>query len=185
MKTQFDINGFTAELAVAGDYYKLTYQGETIWQDSAYEDCYDEDSAEAFFESILDEAGEKAVAVIKRAIGLGYKVGNNEANDLEYLEGNCEEYLFDTIMQDKFEQCDLHAHGISQYYNYNGHTCSGEIFDFADRRTKQYYKDADFTKEPVSEVWIDDEDRENYAFIFDRVIDNEAQVVALYDYLAN
>ncbi len=94
MKTQLDINGFTAELAVAGDYYKLTYQGETIWQDSACEDCYDEDSAEAFFESILDEAGSKATSIIKRAIGLGYKVGNAEANDLEYLEGNCKEYLF-------------------------------------------------------------------------------------------
>ena len=183
MKTQFEINGFTAELAVAGDYYKLTYQGETIWQDSACEDCYDEDGAEAFFTSLLDEAGDKAVAVIKRAIGLGYKVGSNEANDLEYLEGNCEDFLLQTIEQDKFEQCDLHAHGYSQYYNYDGKTCSGEIFDFADRRAKQYYKDADFKSMPKAEYEIDDSERSSYAFIFDRVINDDAQVIALYDYL--
>lgn len=185
MKTQFDINGFTAELAVSGDYYKLTYKGETIWQDSACSDCYSEDGAKAFFTSILDEASNKTVAVIKRAIELGYTVINLEANDLEYLAGNCEDFLFAAIEQDRFEQCDLHTNGYSQNYHYKGHTCSGEIFDFADRDTKQYYKDADFTQIPVSEVWIDDDERENYAFIFDRVIDDEANVVALYDYLTN
>ena len=55
MKTQIEIkNGYQAELSLSGDYYKLTKNGETIYQDSANEDCYDEETAIAFFTELID-----------------------------------------------------------------------------------------------------------------------------------
>ena len=181
MKTTIEVqNGFVAELT--GDYYKLTYKGETIYQDSACEDCYDEDSAEAFFNDMIESIGERGQNVIKRSIDLGYK--NNKFNDLEVVENYCEDFLFSNIDSDYEEQCDLHTSGYSQFYNYDGNNCSGEIFDFSDTITKMYYKDADFKQLPVAEYEIEEEERDRYAFIFDRVIDDDAKVVSLYDYLA-
>lgn len=61
MKTTIELqNGFTAELAVSGDYYKLTYKGETLYQDSACEECYDEADAEVFFNELIDSISERA-----------------------------------------------------------------------------------------------------------------------------
>lgn len=55
MKTQIEIkNGYQAELALSGDYYKLTKNGETIYQDSANEDCYDEETAIALFTELIE-----------------------------------------------------------------------------------------------------------------------------------
>ncbi|MCQ2232030.1 MAG: hypothetical protein MJZ30_09315 [Paludibacteraceae bacterium] len=52
-------NGYQAEVALAGDYYKLTKNGETVYQDSANGDTYEEDSAIAFFEYWIAEYGDK------------------------------------------------------------------------------------------------------------------------------
>lgn len=175
-------NGFEATVAVAGDYYKLTYNGQTLYQDSANSDCYDKDSAEAFFTSLLDELDDRGQNIIIRAIVLGCR---NDVcfNNIELTLGACEDFLLETIDSDDEEQCDLCNDGRSQYYTYGSKSCSGEIFDFSDRRTKQYYKDADFTSMPVALYEIDEDEEERYAFIFDRYVDKTAHVISLYDYL--
>lgn len=66
MKTQIEIkNGYSAQLAVAGDYYKLTKNGKTVYQDSANEDCYDEETAIAFFEQLIESDQEEAMAEMR------------------------------------------------------------------------------------------------------------------------
>lgn len=174
-------NGFEGTVAVAGDYYKLTYNGQTLYQDSANSDCYDKDSAEAFFTSLLDELDERGQIIIKRAVGLGYT--DIDFKNIELTLGSCEDFLLETIDSDDEEQCDLCNDGRSQYYTYGSKSCSGEIFDFSDRKTKQYYKDADFTSMPVALYEIDEDEEERYAFIFDRYVDKTAHVISLYDYL--
>ena len=174
-------NGFEGTVAVAGDYYKLTYNGQTLYQDSANSDCYDKDSAEAFFTSLLDEIYERGQNIVKRAVDLGYT--DIDFKNIELTVGACEDFLLETIDSDDEEQCDLCNDGRSQYYTCGSKSCSGDIFDFSDRRTKQYYKDADFTSMPVALYEIDEDEEERYAFIFDRYVDKTAHVISLYDYL--
>lgn len=179
----FDLSdGFTAEVAVAGDYYKLTYNGVTIFQDSACSDCYDADSAEGFFEMLLDDFGEFGRKVIKRAIDdFGYK-GD------DYLRGedlviDAENHIFERGIPDKYEYCELTTTNRGQHYDWNGKWSDGEIFDFSDRRSDLYYKDADFNSEPVNLRDAEYDEENDYAFLFDFVLDDDANLVGLYDYL--
>lgn len=170
------------ELATSGDYYKLVYKSEPLYQDSANEDTYDEDDAQAFFDGLIDEHNKCFWNIIKNAIDNGFKVSSDKINDIESISEEADEWIFNNLEPQKYDYCELHCTTRGQFWNYEGQTCSGEIWDFP-RNSKCYYKDADFKLQPVAEYEIEEEQRENYAFIFDRVINDDGKLVALFDYL--
>lgn len=179
----FEINGFIGEPSVAGDYYKLTYGSETIYQDSANEDCYDEDFAYAFFEELLNEIGEQGQLAIKSAIDNGFKVSNT--NSIESVWEDACDYLVDNT-EHTMEYCELRSTGRSQRYDFGEYWEDGEIFDF-----NWHYKESDhvlFRQEGNDFVWVNwfdipmdgEPDRSNYGFVFDTIV-YDGEAIDLYD----
>lgn len=156
--------------------------------DAACEDYYDEDTAIDMFEQYIDEEfNDKYLNVINRGVGeFGYFLPDAPKDcgcyDINELECQCENLIFAEVSEDIYDQCDLHQSGCSQYYTYYDHNCSGEIWSY------DMYED--FFE--VDEDWEPDfghavkgyelESECHYAFVFDRVINDDAKVVGLYDY---
>jgi hypothetical protein len=179
----FDINGFTGEPAVAGDYYKLTYGRETIYQDSANEDCYDEDSAYAFFEELLNGIGKQGQLAIQAAIDNGFTVSGTDS--IETVWQDACDFIIDNT-EHTMEYCELNTNGRSQHYDFGEYWQDGEIFDFG-----WHYKESDhvlFKQEGNDFVWVNwydipmdgEPDRSEYGFVFDTIV-YDGEAIDLYD----
>lgn len=181
--SSFDINGFTGEPAVSGDYYKLTYGRETIYQDSANEDCYDEDSAYAFFEELLNGIGKQGQLAIQAAIDNGFTVSGTDS--IETVWQDACDYIIDNT-EHVMEYCELVTNNRGQHYDFGEYWEDGEIFDFG-----WHYKESDhvlFRQEGNDFVWVNwfdvpmdgEPDRADYGFVFDTIV-YDGEAIDLYD----
>lgn len=179
----FDINGFTGEPAVSGDYYKLTYGRETIYQDSANEDCYNEDSAYAFFEELLNGIGKQGQLAIQAAIDNGFTVSGTDS--IETVWQDACDYIIDNT-EHVMEYCELVTNNRGQHYDFGEYWEDGEIFDFG-----WHYKESDhvlFRREGNDFVWVNwfdvpmdgEPDRADYGFVFDTIV-YDGEAIDLYD----
>ena len=181
MKATIELqNGFTAELAVSGDYYKLTYKGETLYQDSACEECYDEADAEVFFNELIDSLSEREQGILKRAIEDGFIVPSNCA--FENLGIEAENYILENTDEE-----DKSIEIVSDFWSSPNHLfwmdednnvcvdASGEIV-CNDFKLRSYYRYDGKKLEKVSWAWADDEDV--YCYI-DTVVTTRGEVVIL------
>lgn len=181
MKTTIELqNGFTAELAVSGDYYKLTYKGETLYQDSACEECYDEADAEVFFNELIDSISEREQGILKSAIEDGFIVPSNCA--FENLGIEAENYLIEnTPEEDKFIDVVTDFWSTPNYLFWmdeDNNVCidaSGEIVS-NDYKLRSYYRYDGKKLEKVSWAWASDEDV--YCYL-DTVVTTRGKVVIL------
>lgn len=133
---------------------------------------------------------ERFANVVKRAISEGYEV--DEHQDLETIICDAENHIFSNCKPDTMEQCDLKTHGTSQYYYFidkdgQKYDSTGDIFDFAKYKADKgvYFKrEENGTFTPVNwfDIPMEGEERCDYVFVFDTIIDCEGQVVSLYDY---
>lgn len=134
-------------------------------------------------------------SVITAAADAGMEI--DETDELIMIFTEAELYLIDNRPNGvEYIQTDLDTDGKEQSYIFVdecGHEtrCSGEIFDFGNRYTKEdkllfHLEDnADFT--PCS--WFDipsqgEEGRNEYVFVFDTVILPNGKVAMLYDHFA-
>lgn len=180
MKTIELNNGFKAEVAV--DYYKMTYNGQTIYQDSSCEDCYDEESAEYFFNNLLDEYSFRLQEIVKIAIDKGFK--DIVVNDFETTYIEAENYIITTT-----EECDKKAEIVWDFWsnpNYlyfsdeNNEVCvdaSGEIVS-NDYKLRSYARIKDgHVVEKVKYFYSDEDDVFCY---LDTIVTSNGEVVDLY-----
>lgn len=129
--------------------------------------------------------------LVEKAIERGFKCEIDEDTDIHDLRDKAEDWLFKNVKRDSFSHCELSC-GRNQYYQFCDEQgfffdMTGDIFDFNWR-----YKAADEIlwkcdedgnpSEPVDWFEIDDDNRSQYAFVFDKVINSDAQVIWLFDY---
>jgi hypothetical protein len=126
--------------------------------------------------------------VVKNAISEGFEV--NEHQDLETILCDAENHLFSKCKHQKFEHCTLNSDGSSQYYYFidkdgNEFNSTGEIFDFGKYKAEKeiYFKFEDGKFIPVNwfDIPMEGEERSDYVFVFDTIIDCDGEIVALYD----
>jgi len=181
MKTSIELNyGFTAEVAVSGDYYKMVCNGQTIYQDSADEDCYDEADAEVFFNDMLDEKGERVCNIIRIAIEKGLEVINT--NDIDTIFADAESYIIDNTDDEdcKFDIVDFNwggANGQQSLYwcDESNNVCVDECGQLVgeDEKRWDWRKVKDGKLEKIE--WFERED-ENCYIVVEKCVDTKGQV---------
>ena len=183
MKTTIELqNGFTAELAVCGDYYKMVCNGQTIYQDSAEEDSYDEDSAEAFFNGLLEEKGERACNIIRIAIEKGMSVHSSLINEIDSIFVDAEKFIIDNTEDGdcKYDIVDFNwggANGQQSLYWCDEHNnvCVDEWGQIVGEDEKQWdwRKVKDGKLEKIE--WFEREDEDCY-IVVEKCVDTDGQV---------
>lgn len=173
---------FSVELSATEDYFRLLFKDVLLICDSACEDLYDEETAEACFNDYINEyCDEQSQMTLAAAIDEGYEYNHNL--DFDDNAVDAENFLIHNEDVEKtFVHCNLTPNG----YSYKNHVVSGDIFDFGHFRAenKVYFQeeeDGSFT--PVD--WFEvpapgEEGRENYIFVFDTIV-YDGEVLMLYD----
>lgn len=188
---------FRMNEAMSGYYRLEMYEPNTkteihnsvlLIDDPAYEDYYDYDLARELFEQYIEENfNNRDLNVINRAVKEGAWLPDLNAYDISNIVCECENSIFsnDDNEIDEYAQCDLEFTNRGQYYNYidqDGieYNSSGEFTHLGHETT--YYHYDDFSH-PLKWFEIDEEHCNEYTFIYDRVLDSNANLIALYDYL--
>lgn len=126
------------------------------------------------------------INLLNAAIDLGFEPDENKElwqifeDAMDYIEENGEAV---------FTQCDFSCRG--QYYTFcdiDGYCndCTGDIFDFSARyeaRHGKYFQMKDGEWVPVDWFDINDDNRRDTIFVFDKVPCSDGTVAWLYDYL--
>ena len=177
--------GFSAEPTISGDYYKLCYKGETLYQDSACDDLYDEETAEAFFNEILDKQGARKCNVIKAAIDKGFQVSSNIIYDLDNVFVDAENFIIkNTDIKDcKVDIIDFNwggANGNQSLYWCDAHNnvCIdefGRILGDDDKRWSYYRYDGN---QLSGAEWVESDDENVYVFV-GQCVDTDGNVWVL------
>ena len=130
--------------------------------------------------------------VVKRAISEGFEL--NEQKDLESILCDAENFIFSHCKPDTMEHCNLSSDGRSQYYYFTDregleYNSTGEIFDFAhykaDKNVYFHFDGYKFTPVNWFDIPMEGEERSDYVFVYDTIIDCDGNVVALYDIFEN
>ena len=115
------------------------------------------------------------------------------ADTIEEVQVNAENYILENEpCGSEFVECELSTSGYNQSYSFvdecgMSRVCSGDIFDFS----HHYSKDSDilFRKDNdhfEAVAWFDlpdgGEERENYIFVYDKVVMSNGKVALLYDH---
>lgn len=129
------------------------------------------------------------VNVVRTAIENGFEVDFND--DMEQILVDAEEFILENCKVEGRVFCELHTHGTSQYYNFidedgSERNCSGEIFDFLKYKEKDevYFRieeNGNFTPVNWFDIPNEGEERENYVFVYDRIVDCKGKLIELYD----
>lgn len=168
---------FTAELSIDGENVTLLFNGCKITQDSANEDLYSPESAQAVFESIINDLSSRWVGVMKAAIAAGFVPTLNQ--DLEDIFCEAEAHLCDNT-----EDEDCMVDVIPDFWNHpnylywtdeDNNTCSDQsgqiIADNPHDRT--YYRYQDCKLSPAK--YYESEDADVYTYL-DKVVDSKGHV---------
>lgn len=133
-----------------------------------------------------------ATAVIRIAAENGLEI--DETETFESIFTDADNFIRnEEPLGHEFVQLDFSSHGYNQGYTFADecgyfNTVSGDIFDFSYHYKKEdnrlFRKDGD-TFTPVAWYDIpDDEERENYVFVFDYQTMSNGKLAYLYDYFA-
>lgn len=182
MKT-IDLNfGFRAEVAIAGDYYKMVCNGQTIYQDSAEESCYDEETAEDFFNEILNERGERVCNLVRIAIERGFEVPSSLIGDIDSIYVEAENFIIENTPDEecKFDIVDFNwggANGQQSLYwcDDSNNVCVDEWGHIVGEDEKQWdwRKIKDGKLEKIK--WFEREDEDCY-IVVEKCVDTNGQV---------
>lgn len=188
---------FRMNQAMSGYYRLEMYEPNTkseirnsilLIDEPADEENYDYEIAREFFEQYLKENfNNRALNIIDRAVEEGAWLPDLNVYDGKNIVVEYEIRILsneDNVI-DEYAQCDLEFTKRGQYYHYidqddNDYSSSGEITHLGHETT--YYHGEDFSH-PLKWFEIDEEHRNEYTFIYDRIVDCNANIIALYDYL--
>lgn len=178
-------NGFFQVELCGGhlDRARLLFCGEIVVDDSANEDLYCEESAEAFFNDFIENEEMNSIhwqLNVAKAIEEGYHY-NKSLGFNNVVEA--ENYLIDKI-QPSFQYCELRCSGYNQSYQYKDKIVSGQIFDFGHYEAEKevYFRvddDGNFTPVDWFEV-PDGEERHQYVYVYDTIV-YDGEVIRLFD----
>lgn len=189
---------FRMNEAMSGYYRLEMYEPNTkseirnsilLIDEPADEENYDYEIAREFFEQYIKENfNNRALNIINRAVKEGVYLPSLNNRMPEDIVCECETLILDNEdnVIDEYAQCDLEFTNRGQYYNYYdgdySKNCSGEIWN-SDKYeffyTEKGNGELDFDH-PLRGYEL--ESGKSYAFIYDKVINNEAKVVGLYDF---
>lgn len=173
------VNGelFTAELSVDGEYANLLFNDCKIYHDSANEDLYSTESAQAVFEQIISELPGRFVGVMKAAMATGFIPTLNQ--ELEAMFIDAENYLCANTEDDDCKVDIIGDFWLNPNYllwmDEDNNTCSeqyGQIVS-GNYRDRSYYRYQDGKLSPAK--FYDCEDADVYTYL-DKVVDGKGQV---------
>lgn len=168
---------FTAELSVDGEYVNLLFNGCKVYQDSANEDMYSQESAQAAFEDIISEFSNRWVGVMKAAMAAGFVPTQNLVLEAMLIEA--EHYL---VINTEDEDCKVDV--VQDFWDNprylmwmdkDNNVCVeewGEIIS-NDYRSRTYYRYQDGKLTPAK--YYESEDADVYTYL-KKVVDGKGQV---------
>lgn len=177
--------GFKAEAAVTGDYYKMVCSGQTIYQDSAEESCYNKETAEDFFNEILNERGGRVCNIIRIAIEKGFTFSSSLIGDIDSIFAEAEYFILGTTSTEdyKFDIVDFNwggANGQQSIYwiDDNNNVCVDEWGQIIgeDDYNWEYKRIKEGKIEPAE--WFEKED-ENVYVVVGRTVDTDGNAWVL------
>lgn len=159
-----------------------------LLDDPACEDYYDYDLAREQFEQFIEgNFNNRDLNVINRAVKEGLWLPDLKNIAPEDIVIDCENDILSNEgnIIDEYAHCDIEFTNRGQYYHYidqdnNDYSSSGEITHLGHEAT--YYHGEDFSH-PLKWFEIDEDHRNEYTFVYDRIVDCNANIIALYDYL--
>lgn len=129
-------------------------------------------------------------AILAAAVENGFEF--DTADTIEEVQVNAENYILENEpCGSEFVECELSTSGYSQSYSFVDEcgmcrVCSGDIFDFSHHYSKDsdilFRKDKDHFEAVAWYDIPDGEDRENYIFVYDKVVMSNGKVALLYDH---
>lgn len=183
IQDNLNVEGFEVKVAVAGDYFRLEFEGMLIDGDSANSDLYDTETAICAFNDVLENVSKRWIGVVKAAITKGFTFCNP---DLDTVLVDAENYIINAT---PFEERNFDVvgdfwnnfRGQSQsleWYDEDGECCTaqwGQII--ADRyQDRSYYRREGNKLTPAQ--WFESED-ENVFVYLDTVVTTKGEVVTL------
>jgi hypothetical protein len=188
---------FRMNEAMSGYYRLEMYEPNTkteihnsvlLIDDPACEDYYDYDLAREQFEQFIEENfNNRDLNVINRAVKEGLWLPDLKNIAPEDIVIECENNILSNEgnIIDEYTHCDIEFTNRGQYYHYidqdnNDYSSSGEITHLGHETT--YYHGEDFSH-PLKWFEINEDHHNEYTFVYDRIVDCNANIIALYDYL--
>lgn len=183
IQDNLNVEGFEVKVAVAGDYFRLEFEGMLIDGDSANSDLYDTETAICAFNDVLENVSKRWIGVVKAAIAKGFTFCST---DLDAVLVDAENYIINAtpfeergfdVVNDFWNNFRGQSQSL-EWCDEDGECCVsswGQIIgDSFKDRTYYRLKDGKLTKAE----WFENEEEDVFTYL-DTVVTTKGKVVTL------